>query len=150
MDTQNYNLQDIHSFVVKYLEELFADSHPDIGIFNKEVFPNEPQDTREVAIIMNLDIVMSGEISHTKSIDDMRQGLASRVAENTFNGSRWQRPRKYGYAFSTSASDGSLAIEFLKVGAGGTVEVIGGRVLRYTQMDEIRGIFQVILGHYRD
>lgn len=69
---------------------------------------------------MNLDIVMCGEISHTQSIDDMRQGLASRVAENTFNGSRWQRPRQYGYAFSTSASDDSLAIEFLKVGAGGT------------------------------
>lgn len=60
---------------------------PILGYSTKRCFPDVPQDTHEAAIIMNLDIVMSGEISHTKSIDDIRQSLASRVAENTFNGS---------------------------------------------------------------
>lgn len=68
----------------------------------------------------------------------MRQALAS---DNRPNG--WESR----YAFLAS-SNGSCVIEFIEKGTG-TVEVLGGRTLQFTDRDEIKKNFLDIPEYYR-
>lgn len=83
-----------------------------------------------------------GEISCVKTIDDLREGVAAKIREKTYE--QWR------YVLLTSSKRSTRTIEFLKYGDGGPLEVMGRGTMEYTDREKIKGIFEYIGERPRD
>ena len=131
------NQDDFQKFVSQYLGQIIKGLRLPWSVTSKDKMMDEgTRYSREVFVTASGITVLWGEISHSKTIDQMRLDLVARARLQATHTNR-----HFAFAFASSNKDQYVEIECLRIDPDSTYRTMGNRTLNFNDQGEIIDFF---------